>query len=343
MDSFIALFLAQDGILNGAIYALLAIAFVILFSVTRIIFVAQGDFVAFAGLTLSALERGQTPGSLAVLVGFGFVAGLLEMYRARGPGFRRKFRSILIGCFGLPVLVASGHWAGFGDINEICRLLLTLAIVIPLGPYVYLIFFKSTSSSSILNLLIVSVGVHWTLTGVGLLSFGAEGYRTNEMLSGTYELGPLTVTSQSIAVLALAVVIMAILFGFFNRSLDGKALRATAISLRGAGLVGISPESAGARAFLMASAIGASAGILISPMTTLYYDSGFLIGLKGFIAAIIGGFASYPAAVVGALGIGLTEAFSSFWASAFKDAIVFGLVIPVLIWRSLFSPHPEEE
>lgn len=177
------------------------------------------------------------------------------------------------------------------------------------------------------------------MTGFGLLFFGAEGYRTAAMLDGSYEVGPLTISGQSVLVLLLTVVILLMLYAFFNRSLEGKALRAAAVNSRGAGLVGISPTEAGTKAFLMAASIG----ILISPITTIYYDSGFLIGLKGFIAAIIGGFASYPIAVVGALVIGVAEAFSSFWASAYKEVIVFSLIIPVLVWRSIFKPHPEEE
>jgi branched-chain amino acid transport system permease protein len=343
MDSSIFLFLTQDGILNGAIYALLAIAFVILFTVTRVIFVAQGDFVAYAGLTLSSLERGQTPGSLWVLISLAVVAGLIELGRVRHLAGRRRLAGILVGYFVIPGVIATATLLQFGALGDVARLLLTLAIVIPLGPYIYVIFFKGLANSSVLNLLIVSVGVHWTLTGVGLLSFGAEGYRTSEIFNSAFEVGPLTITSQSLLVLMLTVVIMIVLYLFFSRSLEGKALRATAISTRGAGLVGISPEGAGTKAFLMASTIGAVSGILIAPIMTIYYDSGFLIGLKGFIAAIVGGFASSPAAVVGALGIGMAESFSAFWASALKDAIVFGLVLPVLVWRSLFSPHPEEE
>jgi branched-chain amino acid transport system permease protein len=75
----------------------------------------------------------------------------------------------------------------------------------------------------------------------------------------------------------------------------------------------------------------------------MFYDSGFLIGLKGFVAAIIGGLASYPAAAVGALFVGILESFGSFWASAFKEVIVFTLILPILLWRSLASPHAEEE
>jgi len=75
----------------------------------------------------------------------------------------------------------------------------------------------------------------------------------------------------------------------------------------------------------------------------VYYDSGFLIGLKGFVGAIIGGLASYPVAAAGALLVGLLESFSSFWASAFKEVIVFTLIIPVLLWRSLGSRHLDED
>ena len=80
--------------------------------------------------------------------------------------------------------------------------------------------------------------------------------------------------------------------------------------------------------------------MLIGPITTIYYDSGFLISLKGFVGAIIGGLSSYPLAAAGALLVGLIESFSSFWASAFKEVIVFTLIIPVLLWRSLTTHAP---
>jgi branched-chain amino acid transport system permease protein len=100
---------------------------------------------------------------------------------------------------------------------------------------------------------------------------------------------------------------------------------------------------AGRLAFTLAAGMGALSGILIAPVTTVYYDSGFLIGLKGFVAAVVGGLASYPAAAVGAIVVGLLESYSSFWASAFKEVIVFTLVIPVLLWLSFTSGHTDEE
>jgi branched-chain amino acid transport system permease protein len=99
----------------------------------------------------------------------------------------------------------------------------------------------------------------------------------------------------------------------------------------------------GSLTFTLAIAIGAMSGMLIAPITTVYYDTGFLIGLKGFVGAIIGGLASYPVAAAGSLLVGVLESFSSFWASAYKEVIVFTLIIPVLVWRSFSTHHVDEE
>ena len=107
--------------------------------------------------------------------------------------------------------------------------------------------------------------------------------------------------------------------------------------------MGISTTGAGKLSFALAAFMGALSGLLIGPTTTVFYDSGFLIGLKGFVAAIFGGLASYPAAALGALMVGVLESFSSFYASAFKEVIVFTLIIPVLLWRSFQHGHDDEE
>jgi branched-chain amino acid transport system permease protein len=220
---------------------------------------------------------------------------------------------------------------------------LALAIVAPLGPMIYRLAYQPVAEASVLVLLIISVAVHVTLVGLGLLFFGAEGSRTPAFTSGSITLGGLSVDSQTLWVVGASAGLIVILYFLFERTLWGKALRATAINRTGARLMGISATLAGKISFLLAAAIGAFSGILISPLTTVYYDTGFLIGLKGFVAAIIGGLASYPVAAAGALFVGLLESFSSYWASAFKEVIVFTLIIPVLLWRSLAAHHTEEE
>ena len=120
-----------------------------------------------------------------------------------------------------------------------------------------------------------------------------------------FTVGPLRFTGQSLAVYAITIAFIVGLWLFFGFTLYGKALRATAVNRLGARLVGIRTSLSGQIAFLLASVIGAISGILIVPITTLYYDTGFLIGLKGFIAAIIGGLVSYPLTAVAALVVGM--------------------------------------
>jgi branched-chain amino acid transport system permease protein len=97
-------------------------------------------------------------------------------------------------------------------------------------------------------------------------------------------------------------------------------------------------------AYLLASLLAGVSGVLIAPVATIFYDSGFLIGLKAFVGAIFGAMASYPMTALGAVLVGLLESFASFWSSAFKEVVVFGILIPVLLWRSLsLAPAEEEE
>ena len=213
----------------------------------------------------------------------------------------------------------------------------------PLGPYLYRIAFQPLANASVLVLLIAAVGVHLSMTGLGLLFFGAEGLRAEPVSRASFSVGPLTVSGQSIAIYVATIAIMAALYLFIDRTLLGKALRATAINRLGAQLVGIRTALSGSLAFALAAFIGVLSGILIAPITTIYYDTGFIIGLKGFVAAIIAGLVSFPIAVVGALFVGVVESFASFFASNFKEIILFAMLIPVLSWRSLVAPKSEEQ
>jgi branched-chain amino acid transport system permease protein len=344
MDLQIALLLGQDGIVNGAIYALLALALVLVFAVTRVIFIPQGEFVAFGALTLASFQAGKVPGTLWLLLGMGAAVAAIDIAVALRSGMRRRIPRIVLWNLAYP-LVTAGVVLGLApqDWPLVAQALLALLIVVPLGPQVYRLAYQPLEEASVLVLLIVSVAVHLTLVGLGLLFFGAEGSRTPAFSDASFDLGAITVNGQTLWVVAASAVLIVALYLFFERTLYGKALRATAINRNGARLMGISTTMAGKLSFLLAAAIGALSGILIAPITTVYYDTGFLIGLKGFVAAIVGGLASYPVAAAGAILVGLLESFSSFWASAFKEVIVFTLIIPVLLWRSLTTHHVDEE
>lgn len=352
MDLSIAAILAQDGVSTGAVYALLALAIVLVFSVTRVIFIPQGEFVAFGALTMAALQSGKFAATSVLLLVFGTVAFLMDLYgcvrQYRSSGQSGNMASVLAIAAGKYLLVPIAIFIvaknlGTDSLPMLVQIALTLAIVVPMGPLLYRVAYQPLVDASVLVLLIVSVGVHVALVGLGLVIFGAEGSRTTPFSESSFELGVVNITGQSASIVIVSLLLICALYVFFERTLAGKALRATAVNRVGARLMGIGTVQAGRMAFTMAAGMGALSGILIAPITTVYYDTGFLIGLKGFVGAIIGGLASYPIAAVGALVVGLLESYSSFWASALKEVIVFTLVIPVLLWRSLSSGHTDEE
>jgi len=344
MDLSIAALLTQDGITNGAIYALLALALVLVFAVTRIIWVPAGEFVAYGTLTLAGLQLGKPPGTVSLLIGMAIVAGVLELYACIQRGEIARAPRRLLLWTGVPCVIAAlVWWSAPLNLPFPVQVALTLAAVAALGPLLYRIAYQPIAEASVLVLLIVSVAVHFTLTGLGLWFFGAEGSRTPAFASASFQFGNANVNVQSLLVVGTSAALIGVLYIFFGRTLYGKALRATAVNRIGARLVGISPNFAGTLTFAVAALMCAFCGVLIGPITTVYYDSGFLVSLKGFVGAIIGGLVSYPLAAAGALLVGLLESFSSFWASAFKEVIVFTLIIPVLLWRSLTTRHHEED
>lgn len=344
LDATIATFLIQDGVTNGAIYALLGLALVLVFAVTRIIFIPQGEFVAYGALSLALLDSGKIPGTAPMLIAFGVAAMALDLWALRrGFNLTSFIRSLVVNLalpaaiYGLVALMAPI------ELPAILRAGLAVLIIAPMGYYIYRIVYRPLVDASVLVLLIASLGVHLFMMGLGLVFFGPEGLRARPLAEGSFPLGPLVVTTQSLWIYGVTILIIVGLYLFFEKTLLGKALRATAVNRLGARLVGVRTQLTGVTALVLAAIIGAISGVLIAPVTTIYYDTGFLIGLKGFVAAILGGLGNFPLTAVAAIGVGLVEAFSSFFASAYKEVIVFGLIIPVLVWLSFGAGHHEED
>ncbi|MES2029275.1 MAG: branched-chain amino acid ABC transporter permease [Pseudomonadota bacterium] len=344
MNTTILLFLLQDGITNGAIYALLGLALVLVFAVTRVILIPQGEFITFGALTYASLSAGQMPGTIKLAVAMGVVAFAFDLFTFRKAlHAKRVLRSAAVNLV-FPLAIWGVMWGLGGRPGNIAlNIALSLLIVAAIGLYLYRIAYQPIAHTSVLVLLIASVGCHLALQGFGLVFFGAEGQRGPAISSDAITIGALRFTGQSIAVYGITIALIIGLWLFFGYTLYGKALRATAVNRLGARLAGIRTTLSGQLAFLLASIIGAISGILIVPITTLYYDTGFLIGLKGFVAAIIGGLVSYPLTAAAAILVGCVEAFSSFCASNYKEVIVFTLILPVLVLRSLAAPEVEEE
>lgn len=345
MNLQIASLLGQDGVTNGAIYALLAISIVLVFAVTRVLLIPQGEFVAYGALTMASVQAGQPTNVVWLLVGLCGASATVDVVQnlygsERAPKLRWLFCAKLIYpalltllLYKLPLAALATQW----------QIALTLALLVPLGPLLYRLVYQPIATAPSLVLLIVSIALHVSMVGFGLLVFGPGGASTTPLIDETLVFGNVRIKAQALCVILVALALIGALFLMFGRTLYGKALRAAAMNRMGARLMGISPVLAGKTTFFMAALIGVMSGVLIAPMTTIYYDSGFLISLKGFVGAIIGGLASYPVAALGALLVGLIEAFSAFYASAYKEIIVFTLIIPVLLWRSLNSHAIEDE
>ncbi|HEU5017468.1 MAG TPA: branched-chain amino acid ABC transporter permease, partial [Pseudolabrys sp.] len=176
MNGEIAAILAMDGIATGAIYVLLAIGFVLIFAVTRVVFVPFGDIAAFTALTLAALENKQLPGTVglvAALAGLAMLAELIAILRV--GAFSRIPRAVFFYLV-LPLLPAAAVWLTRGVLLPMpARIVLAIAVIMPIAPLLDRIVFRPIADGSVLLLLIVALALHYALAGLGLLFFGPEG------------------------------------------------------------------------------------------------------------------------------------------------------------------------
>lgn len=344
MNGEIAAILAMDGIASGAIYVLIGLGLVLIFAVTRVIFVPFGDIAAFTALSLAALETGTRPGTVGLVAVLAILATMIEAIAlARNRALHRLPRTLLFYLV-LPLVPAAAVWFAAGAaLSMPLRIVLSLALVLPIAPLLDRIVFRPIADASVLLLLTVAVALHFALSGLGLMFFGPEGVRTKPLTDAVFDVAGLVINGQTLLILAASIVFCGLLFLYFEFTIQGKALRATAVNRVGARLVGIRPTSTGTIAYLLASLLAGISGVLIAPVTTIFYDSGFLLGLKAFVGAIIGAMVSYPVTALGAVMVGLLESFTSFWVSAYKEVLVFSLLIPVLLWRSLSFAGTEEE
>lgn len=344
MNSQIVLFLVEEGLVNGAVYALIALAIVLVFATTRIILLPQGEFVTLGALSLGAFQLGAAPGTVWLLAVAAAMATAVEIWSLLRHGAPRRVAAALLYYAVLPAcVIALAVWVAPRQPPLLVQVLLSVALVMPLGPMVYRVAFEPIAHASPRVLLVVAVAVHFALEGAALLVFGPEGFRASPFFDLQVTVASIPVTGQAILVLATAALSMAALYVFFRTHMMGKALRGTAVNRLGAQIVGISSPMAGRLAFGLAALMGATSGVMVAGLTTIYFDTGFLIVLKAFVAGIFGALLSYPLAIGGALAVGLVESFAAFWHSAYKEAIVFLLLIPVLLWLSQRAGTSETE
>lgn len=286
MTDFLQLTFA--GLSVGAVYALIAVGFVAIFTVSEVINLAQGEFAALAGLiAISAVASG-LPLVVAVVIAVATVA--------------------------------------------VVALLMERVTIAPVK--------RMTTLISI----ILTLGVSTALKALMLLVWGPNARGLQDFPGGTFDVGGVSIRAQELWILGITAVVAVAVTWFYERTGWGKALRACAVQPTAARLVGISLARASMLSFLIAGITGAIAGVVASPIYFTSWETGLAFGLKGFVAATLGGLVSIRGALLGGLTLGVLESLvAGYVDTGFRDAVAFIVLIVILVVRpgGVFGRHAE--
>jgi branched-chain amino acid transport system permease protein len=267
----------MSGLTVGAVYALVALGFTIIYNASDVVNFAQGEFVMIGGMTTV----------------FGVAAGL-----------------------PLPVAAMAA---------------ITAAVIV--GLLLHRLAIEPAHGASPVVLIIITIGGALVTRGIAQIVFDKQFHK----LPGFSGEAPINILGASIVpqtfwVIGGATVIVLLVTLFFERTMMGKAVLATASNRLASKLVGINTSVVMALSFGLSAGIGAIAGLLVTPITLTSYDVGTMLALKGFAAVVLGGLGSPVGAVAGGLILGLCEAFSAgYLSSTYKDAVAFLVMIGVLL------------
>jgi branched-chain amino acid transport system permease protein len=184
-----------------------------------------------------------------------------------------------------------------------------------------------------LAVLILTIGASIALRGAALIGWGTDPFPLPPFSPGPpLRVGGAVIVRQGLWVLAVAAAVFAALWFFFTRTYTGTALRACATNPRAARLMGIRTDRMSLLAFGLSGALGATAGAVVAPITYATYDMGLMLGLKGFVAAVLGGLVSPPGAIAGGFLLGILESMAAgLVSSAYKDAVAFVVLIVICL------------
>lgn len=267
---------ALSGVTVGAVYALIALGFTIIYNASDVVNFAQGEFVMLGGM------------------------GTVFAHQA-----------------GLPLPLAA---------------LLAIAVTAMIGIAFNRLAIETARNAPVVSLIIITIGASIFIQGVVQIFFGKQIYRLPSF-SGDAPISILgaNILPQSIWVFAGAMIVFVGLWLFFTRTMTGRAVLATSNNRLAAQLVGINTNFMMTLSFGVSAAIGALAGVLVSPITLTSYQVGVPLALKGFAAAMLGGMGNPKGALVGGLLLGVLESFTAGYISShYKDAVAF-IVILVLL------------
>jgi branched-chain amino acid transport system permease protein len=273
---------------------------------------------------LQFLVAGLSQGSIYALVAIGFTV----IYRATNIVNFSQGDFVMLGGLGTAGVIAMGlpplPAAGVAFAVAIAAALLLDRVIVSIARH-----------ATAILLIIVTIGASVTLRGAAQLVWGRNFYSIPTVVPDTpLQVGGVAIMPQMLVIMAATLLLVLLIEGFFRRTRLGKGMIAAAINPMAASLVGIELRTVFLAAFLIAGGLGAIAGVLITPLSLIQFESGLAFGLKGFAAAVLGGLGSVPGAMAGGLVLGVAEALGAgYVSSAYKDAIAYVLLVVVLLAR----------
>jgi branched-chain amino acid transport system permease protein len=291
---------------------------------------SAGDFFQY-------LIAGLSQGSIYALVGLGFT---IIYAITRIINFAQGEFVMLGGMLSFTLAVSAG-------LPLALALILSVVIATAVGALMYILAIRTARRASVISLIIITIGAAIFIRGLAGTEWGNQGvgWGVNAVrpphFTGSESLHFLGayIDPQQLWVIGTTVIVMVLVHLFLTHTMVGKALKACAINPKAAGLVGINTKTMALIAFVIAAALGGIGGVVMAPWTLMTYNAGFIIGLKGFVAASIGGFKSPIATVVGGILIGVVENLivGIDWGpftSSYMDVWALVVLLAILLIRS---------
>ncbi len=287
---------------------------------------------------------GLRAGAIYALVALGFVT----VYRVTGVINFAQGAFIMLGPM-ITISVYEQNWLPSDGLNLALGALIGIVITTIIGIASERLTLYPARRALSLTKIIITIGVYLALQGAALIVWGPQArvmpaFTTLNMADESFRFAGLLVKAQTLWIWGATAAMLVILALFFERTMVGKAMRACAVNRLAARLMGIRVDTMSTIAFGIAAILGAVGGIVLGPVTRPTYDMGLDLGLKGFVAAIIGGLVNFPAAVIGGLLLGILE---NMWAgvtqAGFKDLFAFVVLIVILLVRPAVLSGPESE
>ncbi len=279
---------------------------------------------------LQYLISGLTQGSIYAIIGLGFtiiyaVTRIINFAQGEFVMLGGMLSFILASAAGMPLPAA---------------VVLSIVIASAVGALMYLLAIRTARRASVVSLIIITIGAAIFIRGIVGEAWGVDFVRPGFFTGRTsIEFLGAFIHPQAIWVIGTTILVTIFLHLFFSYTMTGKALKACAINPVAAGLVGINAKAMALLSFVLAAALGGIGGAVMAPLTFTAYNAGLMLGLKGFVAASIGGFKSQLAAVIGGFMLGIVEslAVAANWgpfSSAYKDVIALIVLLLILLYRS---------